>query len=1221
MKRFKILLIFFIFPLLLNSAQSNITKSQFFLEKKAINYYYQGDYENYFNTILKLINLSPYTMISRFYLTTLKIEKSMIKNYDKIFATFEKLIQSPEKLDFFTYQLILNDLIEFYLQKGKIDKAKKLFKKTGCINQWNYTGPFIKTYYNDINENFFGIEDTISFTETENYKWKRLRFGTEWGWVPFGFVLYPSYNITAYAGCNIYFPSDMKIIIWVTSQSSIKLFLNSQLVFINDTRTDKAEMNIIYKLQIKKGWYHLVVKSTSYQNAADFKLRILSEDGSPIKNLKVSLADEEIIKNFKIKKEKIYPQVYQYFTSQIKKYPNKGINYFRKAILDFNIFSLMDAKKRLLKATIVEKKNPLFKYYLGRFYYYSYIHFHRDYEIIKARQMFEEALKLKKNFIRAKEYLARCYLELNKIDTAYNYISGTLKKKDYASLRTLFSRYFNKINWKFLEIESLKRAHSLNNTLLFPIKKTASFYKDYDVNKALHLYEQIFEKDYASISNKDLFELYIKTKQYNKLLEKLNYLKSVSPYIENYYQYLALYYESIKKYKEALKVLNDYFSIHPYPEVLNKIANIYYKINNYKMAKNYWQESLHLQPSNSEIEDRIYFLQNKEYCEKNLETEFYPVDTEEIINKAFKEDVQKNDIKYYLDLMIIKINRDGTFRYLVHQIIKIIREKGKERYGEIPLPYGMEVKIIKIGTYLSQNEFIEATDYKYHNNKNYISFPALKKGALIEIWYEVNTGIRWLDNTPYFYYPPFMFQEKDADVENSIFVVIKEKDYPEVKFSLRNGKGVKFYKKKKNDKIIMIWEKEYSEALKIEYNLPPLLDIVPNIFISTIPNWDVFSKWYYGKIKEKLRWDFELEQKILELYEKSKINHKFSVPEFIKNTYYWIQENISTTHNYLYYPNSIDEVFFKKQGNAEEKTLLMKYMLDSININSYIVLVRDNNFSMIDFKMPTPDAFNSILLYVPVGSKSGDSLWIDFQEKYIPFGYVNFSRINTNAFLINDFGEYKFVKVTPISNESKIKEEFEVKLHKKEKNIKIIGKLIYKGIFNTRKYIYIASSTRETEVLERINKCIEGISILNFSISNVEDVKKDLMIKFAGEIEFEGDGEIKLDLMFDKLKLSERYISKSEQKFPLKIYEPVIKEIKIVVNLNGFKLKKKILSQSLKKDFGEYSLNISYTDTKITIIRKVKILPTLIPPERYREFLNFCSKVDHLESEKFSIKE
>lgn len=1217
MKKTKIFILLFIIPLLLESSQRNIIKEQLKIEKRAFEYYYQADYENYFNTILNLIEVSPYTMLSRFYLSTIKIEKVMIKNYEKIFPLLEKLIKDSDKLDFFTYQLILDDLISHYLQKGQIEKARILFKKTAYINRWLYTSPFVKTFYNDINENFYNIENSLFFQEAKNYKWQKLPAGTDWGWVPLEFVLYPGTGITAYAGFNFYLPEVREIIIWITAYSSTKLFIDTQTIFTNDMVTDKGEINLIYRLKLRKGWHHLIVKSSSKKDSPDFKLRMFSAEGKIMHDLKISLDNKKIPKSPIIKKQKIYPEIYHYFINQIKKHPYNTLNYLRKSILEFTLFNTKQAQRTLLKAVIINKKNPLLNYYPGRFYYDNYTYSKKNYEIEKARRFFEETLKLKKDFIRAKEYLANCYLSLNKIDKAYHYISELFDKEEYVGVQNLKGKYFYKIDWNYMYIKNLEKSCELNKNYLYPFRKIAEFYNKYDAKVSLKMYKQIFKKNYRK--NENLLDSYLKSKKYNKLIKNLNYLGSISPYIENYYKYFALYYKITGQYREAIEILNKLYNSHPYPWVLQEIGNLYYETGRYNMAKRYWLESLDLQPENFEIEDRVHFLKTRRECEKNLEDKFYPIDTMKIIKKAFKTEDTKNDAKYYLDLMLIKINKNGTFKYLTHQIIKILNEKAKETYGEIRLPYGDNVKIIKIGTYLEPDNFIEATDYKYHDNSNYISIPSLKVGALIEIWYEVNVSTPWLDRTYYFYYPPFMFQDKDAEVENSIFVVIKLRDYPEIKFTLRNGEDIDFSQKEKDKEIIYIWKKDFSEALEKEYNSPSIFDIVPNIFVSSIPDWSIISKWYYGRIKEKFITEFEMEQKILELYEKSKINHRFSPRKFIENVYYWIQQNISSRQDYLYYSEPVDEVFFKKQGNAEEKALLMKQMLNGINMNSYIVLARNRNFSQLDFKTPTPDAFDAILLYVPL--KDAD-YWIDFQEKYLPFGYIKFAHITTNGFLIDDKGNYKFVKITPISNQNIIKEEFTVKL--KEGFSTVMGKIVYSGIFNIGKKDYADPTGRDTQIMERINRCIEGISILNYSISNIENIRKNMVIKFDGEIETKLNQNKRIDLIFDKFKLSDRYISKLERKYPLRIYNPLIKEIRTIVNTESFtdkrlKLEKGIQSLHLKKAFGEYSLSIKFSKNQIIITRKINILPTLILPEDYKDFLEFCRTIDKAEDEEFKF--
>ncbi len=1205
-----VILILLIIPLTLFAKEYSISTNDFKYEKKAMEFYCKGDMNNYFKNILLLIKENPSSPLSQYYILTLGIDKNIIKEYDEIYPVLENIINKKNNIDFFTYNLILEKIITYYINNERFEDAELLFKKTGIIDRWKYIGPFINTYYDDINNNFLGLDASLNFNKIGNRIWENLPFKTDWGWVPLDTIIYPYDKSTSYSGCNIDFPYTGNFIVWLTSQASIKLFIDGTTIFTNDTGNNNSEMNILYRVRLSKGWHHFVVKTSPIYTTADFELRVLDEHGKNIEYLKTSV-DEQEIKKSKITYKKFYPTIYNFFLNKIKLNPFTGRNYIYSGLLDFNFFSINRGIKQLIKGTTSDESNNLLKYYLGRLYYYRYITEQKSSDLEKAKEIFDDIVKHDKNFVIAKEYLAKCYLNSGKIDDTYKILMNI--SSQYTGIFTVYSRYFKEIEWKYLSIKNIRNAYTDNKNYLFASRYWANSIEEYNFNEAGRIYKENFEKDYTQ--NADFFEYCLKSNRFTDLLSGLDRLNRISKYSKNYYVYLAKYYERTGKIKEAIAVLEKLFAISPFPVVAELIGNLYYDLKDYKSAKKYWLRSTALKPQNLAVENKLDYLQYKKPSGITLEEKFYKVNVEDIISKAFDDKPSQNSLKYYLDLMIISVNNNGTYKYLVHQIVKILNEQGKEKYGETEVPADNNVKIIRIGTYIDKNTFLDATDYKYHNNKNYISLPSLEIGSVIEICYEVTVDVSWFDNTPYFYYSPFMFQDKDNDIENSIFVLVQPQNSAKIRFSLKNGKDIENNEKIIADKLVQIWKKDYSKAVDVEFNSPPLLDIIPNIIVSSIPDWDTFAKWYWGKIKSKFIYDFDLEQRILDLYEKSKIGGKISKLNIIKNVYYWIQKNIVSQQDYLYYPKYIDEIYFKKEGNTEEKVLLMKYILEKLNIDSNIVLVRNNNFSKMDFSLPTPDAFNSILLMANINEKN---IFIDLSNKYIPFGYVDFTHITKKGFMIQKSGEYKFINIKPYFYNSIVQEEFQLNL--KKDRIDVNGDIFYTGSFNKEKEDYDNSTTRESSILERINRCYDGINITTYSISNIENIEKDLSLKFNAEIDLLNSDK-KVDLILDKLKMSEKYISSHKRKYPLKIYLPIIKRIKTVITLpEKVKLKRTDnLSLNLQESFGSYYFKASMEKNQVIIDRYINLLPATISVEQYEKFLDFCKKIDKIEEEKFTI--
>ncbi|MBU1076241.1 MAG: DUF3857 domain-containing protein, partial [Spirochaetes bacterium] len=608
---------------------------------------------------------------------------------------------------------------------------------------------------------------------------------------------------------------------------------------------------------------------------------------------------------------------------------------------------------------------------------------------------------------------------------------------------------------------------------------------------------------------------------------------------------------------------------------------------------------------------KISFLENKKIFH-SLEDKYYNADTPELIRKAFQDtNIDETMIHMYFDLFIIKPLKRGGYTYLVHQIFKILDEEGKEKHGEIKIP-SRDTQIIFVRNYTGPVKYTDGTDYKEHNDYYYVSLPDIKTGSVIEVCYQVFYPHNWLDFTDYFYFSPFVFQETGYALENTALVLIQDKDLPELKFQISRKEEIDHNKESDDDSIIHIFKKDKAEKLKKDYLSIPDMDLVPHMYVSSIPDWQTFYNWYWGKIQSKVMADHEIEQTILGFYENSKKKNIFQIDQFLEKVYYYIQKNITPAYDYLYYPESTEFIFSRKKGNTEERTLLMYSFLKNLKIDSSLILVRNNNFSQVDLSLVYPEAFNSVLLYVPGQSGLKHDYYIDLSDKNLPFGCISREYVQSKGIAMNE-EHYSFVSTPGFAKADLVMENYATII---TNSLAVIsGEITYSGIYNSIREKYQDDFTKETKVLELINSLIERISIQDHTATNLDRTDKDLKMSFRGEME----ATDQISVIFDKMELSKKYVVRSERKTPLKIYSPIIKNIVNDVTINR-KHRINLKDESIKNDFGEYMIGIKKKQNGLIITRSIRILPQVINAEEYKNFLDFCRQIDQIEDEKLILE-
>ncbi len=265
------------------------------IEQKAIKYYINGNYSKYFSQIRKLNDKYPESPDALFYLLTLKIDKNIIPDFEDIFPYYEKMIEN-ENIDFFTRQIMLSELADYYINKNKFDRANELIQKNCYIDDWKYTEIFNYSYYNDLEHDFSQIEKNIVSHPDNKIKWTILPYKTSHGWVPLEFLAEDKFG-TIYTTTYFYLPKDMTIILWLTSEASVKTFVDGKMLFVNDAAQYNYYLNNIFKITLKQGWHNLLVKSVKIHNSFDFKCRLINEKGKPVNGLKFSLTRQVVKPN------------------------------------------------------------------------------------------------------------------------------------------------------------------------------------------------------------------------------------------------------------------------------------------------------------------------------------------------------------------------------------------------------------------------------------------------------------------------------------------------------------------------------------------------------------------------------------------------------------------------------------------------------------------------------------------------------------------------------------------------------------------------------------------------------------------------------------------------------------------------------------------------------------------------------------------------------------
>ncbi len=342
------------------------------------------------------------------------------------------------------------------------------------------------------------------------------------------------------------------------------------------------------------------------------------------------------------------------------------------------------------------------------------------------------------------------------------------------------------------------------------------------------------------------------------------------PESRNIHNYLGLVYKDEERYDEAIAEYKK--TLEHFPDdtkARNYIGEIYEIQNRYYEAIAEYNKTLKISPQDPYARSRLEALQRA-----GINT-FY-VDSIEIV---------KDDPEYYIGnapdarqypdagaiMLLNKISYEvtdkGRLRYTIHWIVKIFNDRGIAEFGEIAVPFNSVYQNIGVNiarTILPDGTEINAADDAYHDITlpgvadyniysdimlKVVNMPALMPGAIIEFKATVedaedSDGKSWI-------WGGMDFQSSEP-IQNAKCVLRVPKD-KKINWKLSNCQIDPIITEDEKT-MTYIWIAKDIPAIYLEDAMPPLEEVIPNLFFTSDESWDNVYKWYkdLADPKEKL---------------------------------------------------------------------------------------------------------------------------------------------------------------------------------------------------------------------------------------------------------------------------------------------------------------------------------------------------------------------------------
>lgn len=569
---------------------------------------------------------------------------------------------------------------------------------------------------------------------------------------------------------------------------------------------------------------------------------------------------------------------------------------------------------------------------------------------------------------------------------------------------------------------------------------------------------------------------------------------------------------------------------------------------------------------------------------------------------------------------LIEVTSENTEVSYLHYVVKILNERGKEGFSEakidydstyekVELEYARTIKpdgsVVEVGSRHIRDVSKYLNFPLYSNARVYIiSFPEITEGASIE--YKLKIYRNKLINKKDFVIP-YPVQATDPIIAAD-FTITFPKDNPAAIKLINeqyNNFGAQLAPRteEKDGLIRYHWQFKDIPQIVPESNMPPQVQINPTIFISSFKSWKEVYDWWWQLAKDKIQADPAIKDKVKELTGALKTEE-----EKIRAIYNFCARDIryvAVEYGQAgYEPHQAADIFRNKYGDCKDQAILLVTMLKEAGCKAFPVLIATREAYNLNEDFPSM-LFNHCIACVIFQEKI---VFLDPTAETCPFGDLPDGDQGRKVFVCQE-DDFKIAD-TPLygAGHNLVKQVIKLKTNKDES---ITGeKDIYTfGVWDQgQRYwlLYTQPELIEAQLKERIQDFSIGAKLENYSIENLEDLNKPVVLKysFRGPEYFSVAGNLRIMPQLSGLDLS--LVAREGRRYPIdfSFLESEEKSFEIEIP-DSFRIKYVPENVSQDSPWMKFSGEYSRKGTTLTFWQKTEFKKKAILQDEYADFKKF----------------
>ena len=402
---------------------------------------------------------------------------------------------------------------------------------------------------------------------------------------------------------------------------------------------------------------------------------------------------------------------------------------------------------------------------------------------------------------------------------------------------------------------------------------------------------------------------------------------------------------------------------------------------------------------------------------KETRDERYLVAPAVFLDRARKNPAKKGQIvdRQLHWLRVVTYHPDKRVSQLMHYSREIVIEPRSENelFENVPAE-GDESELLIARVHRKDGTVVQPEEQSSGGRKPYVRWPELKTGDVVEVaarsWTSGPVGRR--GDAPFYFIDYVGSTDTHPILYNEVIV-----DSPEgspLAIDVLNGKADRVVSEPKDGRKVTRYVWDNPPSIPDEPLAPKLSESLPVVVGSTFASWGDFREWYRSAVKGFT----EPDDQVRRLAEKLTAGKK-TRDEKLKALFEFVADDIRYV-NFVsgewWLPNRPQELLARRQGDCDDKAMLLITLLKASGIEATEVLVQTRYTaepSLLRSEKAAIPVFDHGIAYLP--GKSGEpGIWLDATSPESRLGPLPSMDARTVALFV-DQGEAKIID-TPASS-------------------------------------------------------------------------------------------------------------------------------------------------------------------------------------------------------------